>query len=80
MAETVRRELKLDADVVAALDARSLATGIPVDRIVSDALRHELDDREPIRETRNGVRLVRRSKSGRKVTAEEIIALWEELD
>lgn len=80
MVETVRRELTIDADVAAALDARSIATGVPVDQIVSDVLRQELDNREPVRETRNGVRLVRRSKTGKTVTADDVIALWEDLD
>ncbi len=80
MVTTVRKEFSVDADLVAALEARSQATGVPIDQIVSDVLRNGLDDREDHRETRNGVRLVRRSKTGRTVTADEIIALWEELD
>lgn len=79
MVATVRREFMVDADLIAALEDRSRKTGVPVDQILSEALRHEFDDRQPVRETRNGVRMVRRSNTGNTVKADDVIALWEDL-
>lgn len=80
MVATRAREFTLPADLLDEVDHRADIIGVSADQLIAELVKQGLDNREPSRETHSGIRHVRRSKTGKKVTAEDVIRLWEELD